>query len=983
MLSIVLSMLAVASASFLDIEELNNIHYSVNIGDVPILEDAITSPEQVTMVNKLGQKYRCQLPKLKEPDSEDNKDGDGLVPQDVAALLSPLLDMPCLFKTKDWWTYEYCHGRHIKQYHLENDKPVGVVMMLGVANLLEDEAVNENLRYFPQWFSNGSRCDLTGRPRKTEVRFICEETAQMETIGEILEPQSCEYTMVVHTNRICSVPWLRPQADAAPLPINCSPMLSTDQLDKFTRYQEVKAKQSRVAKVKREEEQRASLMKQLDGEDLSHIDVESQAGLDVLQSMVGDKVADKMVLELNSLLDTALKQQGGAGAIKVVDLRGNNALGKEKIMNSLLKSKKPKEESEEDEKEKEGKWDLVHGGHKNYFKSDPAVQKHLRERNTLWRKIHETKKRITKLKGQIQDHTLLIKNHAETSTKEAVASFEAKKGELEEQLVVAKESLVMLEDAARDVSHSLVHAQQESRKNMVKQRLEEIRNLMQSGTALPKDYHVVLAKLKRDYKSMTGKTLLFMSQWFELVEKDVQDQDLDKIRTFMKFADGELPSVTEVSSSEPALDGLKQDDADDDMEDFGKKIDALSVKEKQRLGKIRNVLKDDLKDQFAEILNEVKDDLDLEDADLDRDVAMDKLAETLDDLMGKLSGAEEKIDKVHKHVEKVKKMVDTANKEENDKDSIHVDGILSPNEFIHKEGIKHDGKKSVKKELNAKDEIFGGENFENKEFNEGKVGSEDDLSYEEAHQQLLDVEKKLLDLNKNLEYETKQLQKLAESKFKGETKDHNELEINDGKDVPENPNKVEVKITKLNTNPKNTDGPLSPMATQDDKIVKKLESSIKDKLEKFGMETGGKIEVKLITTSLPIGDVDDMNGLGMDGEEAQQYQNMVYNLLTGNQAGYDDIDSQRKAEKNYKFSWDDSVLDGLTGQYLLEKDGETPDEIHVSPQDVAGVESVLMDLQDNDAVGDKLEESSNKDTLISGSSEDEVNNDPDEPHDEL
>jgi len=970
LMALLLPMLAVGSGSFLDIEELNNIHYSVNIGDVPILEDAITTPEQVTMVNKLGQKYRCQLPKLKEADSEDNKDGEGLAPHDVVALLSPLQEMPCLFKTKDWWTYEFCHGRHIKQYHMENDKPVGVVMMLGVAQVEENEPVNENLRYFPQWFSNGSRCDLTGRPRRTEVRFVCEETAQMETIGEILEPQSCEYTMVVHTNRLCSVPWLRPQADAAPLPIKCSPMLSTEQLDKFTRYQEVKARQAMVLKAKREEEQRASLMKQLDGEDLSQIDIESQAGLDVLQSMVGDKVADKMVLELNSLLDTALKQQGGGGAIKVVDLRGNN-LGKEKIMNSLLKSKKPKQDSEEDEKEeKEGRWDVVHGGHKNYFRSDPAVQKHLRERNTLWRKIHETKKRITKLKSQIQDHANLIKNHAETSSKEALALFYGKKTELEEQLVVAKESLVMLEDAARDVSHSLVHAQQESRKNMVKERLDEIRKLMQSGTAQPKDYHVVLAKLKRDYKSMTGKTLLFMSQWFELVEKDVQDQDLEKIRTFMKFADGELPSVTEVSGSEPSgLDDVKQEDGDDEMEEFDQKIDSLSGKEKQRLGKIRNVLKDDLKDQFAEILKEVKDDLDLEEADLDRDLAMDKLAETLDDLMGKLSGAEEKIDRVHKHVEKVKKMVDTANKEENGKDSIHVDGILSPN--IQKEGTKHDGKKSVKKELNdAEDEIFG---EDDKEL--VKSDEEENFNYEEAHQQLLEVEKKLVDLNQNLEYETKQLQKLTKlqdaTKASPDVLDGKDvLDKVDGKDALDDPNKVEVKITKINSNPKSLDGPLSSMSTQDDKIVKKLETSIKDKLEKFGLETGGKIEVKLITTTLPIGDVDGMDGLGMDGEEAQQYQNMVYNLLTGNQAGYDDIDSQRKAEKNYKFSWDDSILE------------ETPDEIYVSPQDIEGVKSVLHDI-DEERV--HVEEISEEDSLryFAHTSEDEVNNEEDEPHDEL
>jgi len=244
----------------------------------------------------------------------------------------------------------------------------------------------------------------------------------------------------------------------------------------------------------------------------------------------------------------------------------------------------------------------------------------------------------------------------------------------------------------------------------------------------------------------------------------------------------------------------------------------------------------------------------------------------------------------------------------------------------------------------------------------------------------MEVEKKLADLNKDLEYETKQLQKLTTSKNTNEVKGSLDVpvESKSDQDTLDNPNKVEVKITKVNANPKVTDGPLSPMTSQDDKIVKKLESSIKDKLEKFGMETGGKIEVKLITTTLPIGDVDDINGLGMEGEEAQQYQNMVYNLLTGNQAGYDDIDSQRKAEKNYKFTWDESMLNEIT-----ENIGDTPDEIYVSPQDIDGANNVIADIEDNNIEDDTSDESTNGESLDIGAAEEYLENIGDEHHDEL
>ena len=80
------------------------------------------------------------------------------------------------------------------------------------------------------------------------IRFVCNEAASVEFIGDIFEPTSCEYTIVVHTarfesksklghkiillHRLCSVPWLRPAAEATPLPIACNPLLPKDQFSR-------------------------------------------------------------------------------------------------------------------------------------------------------------------------------------------------------------------------------------------------------------------------------------------------------------------------------------------------------------------------------------------------------------------------------------------------------------------------------------------------------------------------------------------------------------------------------------------------------------------------------------------------------------------------------------------------------------------------------------------------------------------------------
>ena len=128
-----------AGLGSLDLQELMDVQYSVTILDTPVSDDETQADESMTamvMVNKDGQKYRCNVPKVEQKEEEEEQDGQDSVP-DVQALLQPLEEAHCIFKTKDWWTYEICYNRQIKQYHVENDKPVGAVMVLGVHRFVE------------------------------------------------------------------------------------------------------------------------------------------------------------------------------------------------------------------------------------------------------------------------------------------------------------------------------------------------------------------------------------------------------------------------------------------------------------------------------------------------------------------------------------------------------------------------------------------------------------------------------------------------------------------------------------------------------------------------------------------------------------------------------------------------------------------------------------------------------------------------------
>ncbi|NWV31050.1 OS9 protein, partial [Grantiella picta] len=162
----------------------------------------------------------------------------------VAELLRPMGTAPCLLKTKDWWTYEFCYGRHIQQYHLEESEIKGDILVLGYYQSAfdwDDETAKASKqhqlrRYHSQSYVNGSRCDLTGRAREAEVRFLCEEGAG-DYIARVDEPQSCSYVLTVHTTRICHHPFLRPSPGLAPQPIRCQPALSPAQYVQYVRAQ--------------------------------------------------------------------------------------------------------------------------------------------------------------------------------------------------------------------------------------------------------------------------------------------------------------------------------------------------------------------------------------------------------------------------------------------------------------------------------------------------------------------------------------------------------------------------------------------------------------------------------------------------------------------------------------------------------------------------------------------------------------------------
>ncbi|XP_067880859.1 protein OS-9 isoform X2 [Heterodontus francisci] len=251
-------------SAFLNIEELNEMKYGIEILSDPIIKRQTKSDDIVIVSSKYKQMYECRLPaqamKFQQESEDEGQSYSGL---EISELLKPMHAAPCLVKTKDWWTYEFCYGQHIKQYHTEDSEVKGDVMYLGFYES-EFDWNNETAkaskqhklkRYHSQTYVNGSKCDLNERPREAEVRFMCEEGSG-DYIARVDEPQSCNYVLTIHTTRICHHPYLRPAIVSKPQPIKCQPALSPEQYVEYVKAQ--------VSDTKRKVEKISEELKTLD-----------------------------------------------------------------------------------------------------------------------------------------------------------------------------------------------------------------------------------------------------------------------------------------------------------------------------------------------------------------------------------------------------------------------------------------------------------------------------------------------------------------------------------------------------------------------------------------------------------------------------------------------------------------------------------------------------------------------------------------------
>uniref|UniRef100_A0A8C2WM86 Endoplasmic reticulum lectin n=1 Tax=Cyclopterus lumpus TaxID=8103 RepID=A0A8C2WM86_CYCLU len=163
----------------------------------------------VIMTTTEKEKYKCLLPSLTSGDEDDDKEYTGLSPGE---LLEPLFKRSsCSYRIESYWTYEVCHGKHIRQYHEEKETGQKIsVQEYFLGNRVPSKNIEGQLTpFFSLEMGNGTPCVLKqNEARSTSVLYVCHPEAKHEILS-IAEVTTCEYEVVVLTPLLCAHPKYR------------------------------------------------------------------------------------------------------------------------------------------------------------------------------------------------------------------------------------------------------------------------------------------------------------------------------------------------------------------------------------------------------------------------------------------------------------------------------------------------------------------------------------------------------------------------------------------------------------------------------------------------------------------------------------------------------------------------------------------------------------------------------------------------------
>lgn len=211
----------------------------------PLLDSLPTEQtDNVVVMTKDQEQYQCILPQVYGKASQESV--DSYQGPSAAELIGTLFHQTsCSYRLESYWTYELCHGKHLRQYHEVKDQGQKARLQeyflgFGHSNTetpksdsnsgsdttketaapkdspVKDQNIKHrrvdgvDLPYYEVIMRDGTPCDLTQQPRVTRVLYVCQPDGHGE-VYELKETSTCEYEVMVLTSVLCSHPLFRPK----------------------------------------------------------------------------------------------------------------------------------------------------------------------------------------------------------------------------------------------------------------------------------------------------------------------------------------------------------------------------------------------------------------------------------------------------------------------------------------------------------------------------------------------------------------------------------------------------------------------------------------------------------------------------------------------------------------------------------------------------------------------------------------------------
>ncbi|ROW04096.1 hypothetical protein VSDG_00962 [Cytospora chrysosperma] len=233
--------------------------------------------EEYEVINIPPSKYLCSVPVLAPPPAPNQTATDLAKAEEARELaransrgweLLSDLENQCLYFMSGWWSYKFCYGQDIVQFHalpsgvkggLPTRDPNSQEYILGrtqdaystkhkknqnkelqtdVNGQRQKEfqtppnselQVKGDQRYLVQRMEGGTLCDLTGRERTIEIQYHCNPGSTGDRIGWIKEITTCSYLMLIHTPRLCEDVAFLPPKETRAHPINCQLIVDSEE----------------------------------------------------------------------------------------------------------------------------------------------------------------------------------------------------------------------------------------------------------------------------------------------------------------------------------------------------------------------------------------------------------------------------------------------------------------------------------------------------------------------------------------------------------------------------------------------------------------------------------------------------------------------------------------------------------------------------------------------------------------------------------